>query len=301
MTTSEDKPLRVVVLGAGRMGAGLAAQYARAGHDVVVTTSWRTGAEQALARVRDTAGDTEGSLRLRWAETTEQACAGAEVVVESLPEDVTTKQVELARAQRVAPGALLGTNTSSLRVSEIARGLPEPSALAGTHYLNPPELFRVVELVPGEDTDTAVLERFAGILTDLGLRPIRLREDTPGFVINRLQFALLREAAELVDAGVASAEDVDRLVAEGLAPRWVAAGPLATAAVGGGRLFDSLAERLYPVLSQRTIPEESLAKQHPDPETVERVRRDRHARLTRVLQALSSEEEGAQDSEQEPS
>lgn len=289
--TPDGKPLRVVVLGAGRMGAALAAQYAQAGHDVVVTASSRTDAEHALARVRAAAADIDPeTLCLRWAASTEQACQGADVVVESLPEHLETKQDQLDRAQRVAPQALLGTNTSSLRVSDIARGLADPTVLAGTHYLNPPALFRVMELVPGECTSTAVMDRFAEILTALGLSPVRLRRDTPGFVINRLQFALLREAAELVDSGIAAAEDVDRLVAEGLAPRWSAAGPLATALLGGGKLFDTLAEQLYPVLSRRTTLEESVVKQQPDAEVVDRLRRDRHERLARVLGALPTGE-----------
>ncbi len=284
MTTPTGEGLRVAVLGAGRMGAALAAQYAGAGHSVVVTTSARTDAEYALARVREAAGG-DGDFRLRWAAETEEACQGADVVVESLPEDLEFKREQLARAQRVAPNALLGTNTSSLSVSEIGRGLVDPTLLAGTHYLNPPGLFRVMELVPGESTSPTVLDRFAEILEGLGLRPVRLRGDTPGFVINRLQFALLREAAELVDSGVAAPEDVDRLVAEGLAPRWVAAGPLATAVVGGGPLFDTLAERLYPVLSRRGAPEGSVVKQQPDPDTVERMRRDRHEQLRRVMRS----------------
>lgn len=290
MTTSVGRVLRVAVLGAGRMGAAVAAQYGRAGHSVVITTSAGTSAEHALARVRDAGADgTAGQWHLRWAAKTEEACQDADVVIESLPEDLEFKREQLARAQRAAPDALLGTNTSSLTVSDIARGLADPAMLAGTHYLNPPGLFRVMELVPGERTSPAVLDRFAEILADLGLNPVRLRRDAPGFVVNRLQFALLREAAELVDSGVAAPEDVDRLVAEGLAPRWTAAGPLATALLGGGELFDALAEQLYPTLSRRDTLESSVVKQQPDPETVERMRRARQERLDRVMRTSTGE------------
>lgn len=294
--TRRNTPLRVAVLGAGRMGAALAVQYAQGGHAVTVTTSVHTSAEQAAARIREAAGGSDvAASRIRWAASTEEACRDADIVIESLPEHLTTKQEALARAQRVAPHALLGTNTSSLEVTEIARGLDDPSTLAGTHYLNPPGLFRVMELVPGEQTHPSVLDRFTEILTELGLSPVRLRRDAPGFVINRLQFALLREAAELVDSGVVTAGDLDRLVAEGLAPRWVAAGPLTTALLGGGSLFDDLAGRLYPALSRRTALDDSVVKHHPDSDTADRMRRDRGSRLQRVLDVMPTGQLGAED------
>lgn len=237
-----------------------------------------------MERLRTVAGDTDTTMQgLHWAESTAAACEGVEMVIESLPEDVALKQQELARAQSVAPQALLGTNTSSLSVTEVARGLADPAALAGTHYLNPPTLFRVMELVPGERTSPAVMDRFEEIFSSLGLAPVRLRKDAAGFVLNRLQFALLREATELVESGVVAPEDLDRMVAEGLAPRWVAAGPLTTALLGGSELFDTLAGRLYPHLSRRTVLDESVVKQQPDADTLVQLRAEREQRLRSLL------------------
>ncbi|MGH3098816.1 MAG: 3-hydroxyacyl-CoA dehydrogenase family protein [Streptosporangiales bacterium] len=118
----------------------------------------------------------------------------------------------------------------------------------------------------------------------MGLSPIRLHRDTPGFVINRLQFALLREAAELVDSGVVDPEGVDLLVSEGLGPRWAAAGPFATVALGGSELFEQLTHRLYPYLSRDTAPAGPVAKREFSPDSIADLGRQRTDRLRAVLE-----------------
>jgi 3-hydroxybutyryl-CoA dehydrogenase len=251
------RPLRVAVLGAGRMGAGIAAEYAAAGHAVTVTTSAATGAEQALDRVRGQLELLGSAAQVGWARSSAEASTGADVVVESLPELVDLKAAELAAAQAVAPEAILATNTSSLSLAAIGGSLSNRGRLLGAHYLNPPLAFPVVELVSGPATDPAAVERMAGILRSLGKRPVVIR-DVPGFVLNRLQMALLREAVDLVDQSVVSATDLDLLMRDGLGRRWSAIGPFATVAIGGPAVFRRVAEELYPVLSRREDPPESL-------------------------------------------
>lgn len=252
---SSDLPGRVAVLGAGRMGKPLAEMFTAAGYAVRVTTSA--------------------------APDTVSACAGAHLVLESLPEDPELKRAELAVAQRTAPESILATNTSSLTVGELAHGLPDPSRLAGAHFLNPPTRFRVMELVAGEHTASDVLDGLERTLHTLGLCPIRLHRDVAGFVLNRLQFALLREAASLVDGGVVDADGLDALVADGLARRWVTAGPMTTAALGGAALFDRLAATLFPQLADDSAPSGSLAAELTDVELAAR-RRQREARLRQL-------------------
>lgn len=276
--------LDVAVLGAGRMGAALAAQYATAGHRVRVTASSASASRDVRARVQAAAvGDCPA---VSWSPSTDSACTGADVVVECLPEDVDVKHAELARAQAVAPRALLATSTSSLRVTDIGNELADPSRLAGVHCLNPPTLFEVLELVPGEHTSDAVLDEFDALLRGIGLVPIRLGRDTPGFVTNRLQFALLREAAALVDSGVVDAEGLDLLVSDGLAPRWAAAGPFATAALGGSELFQQLAHRLYPCLARDTVPPGSVVKREFPGTSIADLARQRTNRLRAILARL---------------
>jgi 3-hydroxybutyryl-CoA dehydrogenase len=236
------------------MGAYIAAEFALAGHEVRVTASSRTSPRVAVARVVEAAGGGLCASQLRHASMSSTAAAGADLVVESLPEDLALKQHELLDAQRAAPSAILTTNTSSFTVGAIAAGLDDRTRLIGAHYVNPPWAFRVMEMIPSEHTDSALAEELDEILRELGRDPIRVMRDVPGFAFNRLQFALLREAAELVQAGVVTAEDLDRILVEGLGRRWSAVGPLASVTLGGLDLFRGIAERLYPYLSDSASP-----------------------------------------------
>jgi 3-hydroxybutyryl-CoA dehydrogenase len=248
---------RVAVLGAGLLGAALAAEYARAGRSVTFTTG-ATGAQAALDRVRSHLSD--APVDIAWAPDAENAARGASVIVECLPERLDLKHAELTAAAAAADEhVIVCTNTSSFTVADVARGTSRPDRVIGTHYLNPPNKFDVVELIVGPDTAPDVVVAAEAELQSLGTRPIRVG-DTPGFVINRLQFALLREACALVDAGIVTPEDLDELVMRGLARRWSAAGPFTIVALGGATLFDELAKRLYPVLAAAGRPARSLGR-----------------------------------------
>jgi 3-hydroxyacyl-CoA dehydrogenase len=254
-----SQPLVVAVLGAGLMGAHIASDFARAGHTVRFTVSARTPEAAALARVSSAgaaAGDLSpaGDLAIGYARDTSEAAESADLVVESLSEDLVLKQRELRIAQETAPGAILTTNTSSLTIASIAAGLDDPRALIGMHYVNPPWAHRIVEVIPSDRTAPTVVEAIDRILLSLGRIPIHVNEDVPGLVFNRLQFALLREAIDLVDRGVVTKEELDRVVVEGLGRRWGIVGPFAAAGLGGPDLFYGLAERLYPTLSASTSP-----------------------------------------------
>lgn len=250
----DDGSLTVAVLGAGLMGAQIAADYARGGHRVRFTVSTRTGPRQALDRVRRIVGSPD-QLDLTYAAGTEEAATSADVIVEALPEDLALKQRELTCAQRAAPGAILATNTSSLTIGEIGASLDDPTRLLGTHYVNPPWAHAIVEVIPSRLTAATVLADTEQILVSLGRVPVRVKRDTPGFVFNRLQFALLREALSLVDSGAVTKSDLDRIVVEGLGRRWGIVGPLASAGLGGTELFYELAARLYPTLSVASAPD----------------------------------------------
>ena len=250
----QDRSLTVGVLGAGLMGAQIAADYAQNGHTVRFTVSARTGSREALARVRGVSAS-PGQLNVIYASTTEEAASGADVIVEALPEDLSLKQREFKYAQGASPQAILATNTSSFTVSVIGEALEDPTRLVGTHYVNPPWAHRMVEVIPSAATAPAVVDTIEEILVSLGRAPIRVKRDVPGFVFNRLQFALLREAIELVDSGTVTKSDLDRIVVEGLGRRWGIVGPLASAGLGGSELFYTLAARLYPTLSVAGAPD----------------------------------------------
>lgn len=280
----QDGPLRVAVLGAGLMGSQIAADYARNGHTVRVTVSTRTAPREALERVRGFTASPH-DLDLKYATDTEQAAMAADVIVESLPENLSLKQRELARAQRVSPDAILATNTSSLTVGAIGEGLEDPTRLVATHYVNPPWAHPMVEVIPSPATAPAVADAIDEILVALGRVPIRVKRDVPGFVFNRLQFALLREALDLVESGTVTKADLDRIVVEGLGRRWGIVGPLTSAGLGGAELFYSLATRLYPALSVARAPNPTHKKHLVMSDTeINAQRQARDGRLAELIQ-----------------
>jgi 3-hydroxybutyryl-CoA dehydrogenase len=180
----------------------------------------------------------------------EDTLAEAGFVLETVVEDAPVKVELLGRVESlVGPGALMATNTSSLRVSELAAPLRNPERFAAMHFLHPADRTELVELVAGERTSAETVEALAGLVRQLGKTPIEVGADVPGFVWNRLQFALLRESLALVEAGVADAATVDTVVKRGLAPRWTGAGPFEIAERGGLDTFARIATRLFPELA----------------------------------------------------
>ena len=176
--------------------------------------------------------------------------AGATVVVESIVEDLTVKRALLARVEAlIDPSAVLVTNTSSLRVSELATALRRPERFAALHFLHPADRTELVEVIGGERTSAATLAEILSLADRLGKTAIHVRADVPGFVWNRLQFALLRECLALVEDGVADVATVDAVVERGLAPRWSDAGPFAIADRGGVATFARIAATLFPALA----------------------------------------------------
>ena len=144
---------------------------------------------------------------------------------------------------------MLATTTSSLPLAELASALATPERFAGWHFFHPSDLMSLVEIIPGERTDPAVLALLRGWSEQLERAPIVLQRDVPGFVANRLQYALLREAYALVAADVCAFEDVDVAVTAGLGARWAAIGPFATMDLAGLEVHAAVAAALFPLLS----------------------------------------------------
>jgi len=253
--------VRVAILGAGLMGAQIGCEYALGGHDVALHAR---NLERAAERI-DAAFALMAAHRLRTADEIRRAArrvsmvadagtaaSGAELVVESLPEDLELKASVLRLARATAPGAVVATNTSSLSITAIGEAIGAPERTVGTHYLNPPLLMPPVEIVAGKRTSAETVAFACATVASLGKRPIVVRRDVPGFVWNRLQFALVRECTWLVENGVATAVDVDTVVREGLARRWRHVGPLRSIALGGVDTWNRSGRNIVPELS--TLP-----------------------------------------------
>jgi 3-hydroxybutyryl-CoA dehydrogenase len=219
--------MRVVVIGAGRMGSQIGEEYAAGGHEVTFVT--RSTNDASRARRTDDAPP-------------------ADLVVESVPEDFALKVEVLGAAAAAHPDAVLASNTSSLSITTLGEAIGAPERTLGTHYWNPPRLMPLVEVIRGAASERAVAF-VVDALRALGKRPVEIARDVPGFAWNRLQFALLREALWLVDEGVAEPAVVDEIVRDGLARRWRYTGPFETAALGGIETFERVAANLFPELS----------------------------------------------------
>jgi 3-hydroxybutyryl-CoA dehydrogenase len=246
-------PREVAVIGAGTMGAGIARLFADGGASVRLMSR----RESSLAAARERMG----ACAIALTTSLDEALRGADLVVETIVEEGEPKREVLARAEGLAaPDAILTTNTSSLPLALLADALQRPERLAGLHFLNPPELVELVEVVGAEQTAPEILDTLVDWLEELGKAPIVVRRDVPGFVVNRLQYALLREAYALVDAGVCSFADVDRAVSHGLGARWAAIGPFETMDLAGLDVHEAVAANLWPELASETEPSPSIRR-----------------------------------------
>ena len=238
--------MTAVVLGTGAMAPEIAVALAGAGNRVVVAGRSGAKAAEAVARAAALGGD-PGAIAA--AEIGPEALAGAALVVETIAEDLEAKRELLRRVEGwCTPDAIIASNTSSLRIADLAEALERPGRLAGLHFLKPAHLTAVVEVVPGPATGEATVAALREVAERMGKAPLVSR-DVPGFIWNRIQFAVLRECLHMLEEGVADAASIDAAVADGLAPRWMAAGPLATADLGGLGTFATVSRRLFPHLA----------------------------------------------------
>src|ERR1017187_3626439 len=227
------------VIGTGMMGPGIALTLALGGLPSTMLSRTREGAaqgvEKARARARLLAANdladrlaVERALGLIAASTEfEETIRTASLVVESGPEDMPFKQDLFERMDRLAsPQAGLASNTSGMSISAIAARCTRPERVLTTHFWNPPHLMPLVEIVKGEKTSEAVAEAVRTLLAACGKTPVVVKKDRPGQLGNRLQMALMREAAYIVAEGIADADDVDTVVKNGFGLRMPAYGTL---------------------------------------------------------------------------
>ena len=240
---------RATVVGAGLMGRRIAGVLARGGIDVVIYDATTAILDDAAEVARGMAADSETPGTVSIATTLDEAVRGADLVTEAVIEDLAVKQALVADISATNATALIATNTSVLPVSAIAELATDPSRVVGTHWWNPPDLIPIVEVVRGVRTTTAVMDRAVALLDHLGKLPVRVERDVPGFVGNRLQHALWREAIALVADGVCDAETVDLVCRNTIGLRLAQMGPIETADYVGLDLTRAIHDAVLPSLS----------------------------------------------------
>jgi 3-hydroxybutyryl-CoA dehydrogenase len=248
-----------VVIGTGRMGPGIAAACAKAGAEVRLLGRDAERAQRAARAARAFADGAEALIEA--APIERGAMDRADLVVETIVEDAEVKSELFHRIEEwLGDETILATNTSSFRISDLARAVAHPERFVGFHFLNPAQITPVVEVIPGRSTGGPTTDSLVDFSHRMGKTPLVVQRDIPGFIWNRLQFAMLRECVHLLDEGVADVNAIDAAVSDGLAPRWVTSGPLATADLGGIETFSVVASQLYPSLCNDTKPQVALAK-----------------------------------------
>jgi 3-hydroxybutyryl-CoA dehydrogenase len=250
---------KIGVIGGGLMGHGIAYLLAAAGHNVGVfepMAEIRASLPQRLQEIADLLGDDPALLqRIAAHDQLAPAVAGAAFVFEAAPEKLPLKQRIFAELEdAVAPDTILASNSSAIPSTEIGRALAHRERVVGTHFWNPPHLVPLVEVIQNEKTSDAVVRATMDLLRDAGKTPVHVRRDVPGFVGNRLQHAMKREAIALVAAGVCDAETIDTVVKEGFGARTAVLGPMEQSDLVGLSLTLDIAEVLYEHLDRMPGP-----------------------------------------------
>src|SRR5579859_8051354 len=244
------------VVGAGTMGPGMAAVLSRSGSRVTLNDispevlSRAEGAAEIASQVLERVGaPSEPGGSISFEADLKTALAGAELVLEAVPEKLDLKrQVFASLEEHSAADTILASNTSGIPITEIARDAKHPGRVIGMHWSNPPHLIPMIEVVPGEQTADSTRDALVGIINAFGYEAVIERE-VPGFVENRILYAILRECLSLVEQGIISEADMDTCVKWGIGYKLAVIGPMRLLDMAGLDIYSSVASYLNPDLS----------------------------------------------------
>jgi 3-hydroxybutyryl-CoA dehydrogenase len=259
--TNDNQIKGIAVIGAGLMGHGIAQEFALAGfpvrlHDQTdellgrALDNIRTNLKRLAALQRAEPPKIEPVLGAITASTRlDLVATGVDFVIEAISENIDAKHVLFRELEEVCPEqTIFASNTSSFMPSRLAEVLKYPERLLVAHYFNPPYLVPLVEIVPGPATAEATIATVIHLLEQVGKKPVLLRREATGFVANRLQFALYREALAIVEQGIADPKAVDQVVKFGFGRRLAAAGPFEVFDLAGLDTVLAIAGQIFPEL-----------------------------------------------------
>ncbi len=247
---------RAAIIGTGTMGPGMGAVLARAG---IQTALYDVSAE-ALERARTGVAMAEGALErldavkaegggISYESDLAAALAGCQLVIEAAPEKLELKQELFAEFEKhVTPDAILASNTSGIPITKIAADLQNPERVVGMHWSNPPHMIPMIEVIPGEKTSQATVDATVKLVQDIGYHAVVERE-VPGFVENRILYAILRECLDLVDRGIVDAAGLDTNVRWGIGYKLAVIGPMELLDMAGLDIYKAVGTYLNPDLS----------------------------------------------------
>lgn len=284
---NQSGPKAVHILGAGAIGCAFAATFRDAGASVVLVEPDETARSRAPDRIEENARAIEAAGlalerhgRLRLSSALDEDLSGAALILECGPERVDAKRAIFEDLlSRAGPDAVLASASSAIPISQTVPDPGDQVRCLIAHPANPPSVLRVIELAPGPGTSAGTRERSTAIFGEAGFATVLLGHEIEGFVMNRLQGAVLREAYRLVDEGVATATQIDTVMRLSLGPRWALSGPFETAELNTPGGIAAHAERLGPAYQRMGEARGETVNWHAG--LVDKVERDRR----RVLAA----------------
>ncbi len=271
MTHTPHDIRQIGILGAGLMGHGIAQAFAVKGYQVFIFDTDQTILATVHQRIRknlDTYLHLEkinlddidrciGNITL--CKDLDVLCKDADIIIEAIREDLSVKQ-ELFRQleAKIPEQTIVASNTSAFSITRLSESFSCRQRFLGTHFWNPPHIIPCVEVIRGKDTSDEVFETVFNLMELIGKEPVKVNKDIPGFLGNRLQHAMWREAIALAEKGISSPEDIDRVVKYGFGLRLPFLGPLETADIAGLDLSLDIHEYLFPYLESSTTPSPQL-------------------------------------------
>ncbi|MBP0440014.1 5-formyl-3-hydroxy-2-methylpyridine 4-carboxylate 5-dehydrogenase [Tianweitania sediminis] len=250
---------RIAIIGMGTMGPGMAARLARGGlqvsaYDVAPAAIERAQAMQGMAEgVLDSLGiAATGAGSVRFTDDIAVAVSGADLVIENVPEKIEIKaEVYRQIDGLVSAETIVASDTSGIPITQLQAHISNPARFVGMHWSNPPHIIPMIEVIAGEQTAPETVHTIRDFIRSLGLLPVVVKKDVPGFVENRVLYALLREVVDLVERGVIEPEDVDTCVSWGIGYKLAVVGPMALLDMAGLDIYNSVSTFLNADLADR--------------------------------------------------
>lgn len=252
---------KVALIGLGTMGPGIAARLARGGLDVAAYDSAPASVERARGMLETAAGVLDrlgvaapatGSGAVTFNGSVDSVVEGADLVIENVPENAEIKaQVYRAIDPLIGSSVIVASDTSGIPITTLQAHISNPSRFVGMHWSNPPHIIPMIEVIGGEQTAPETVAAIRDLIRSLGLLPVVVKKDVPGFVENRVLYALLREVVDLVERGVIEPEDIDTCVSWGIGYKLAVIGPMALLDMAGLDIYRSVSSFLNADLSNK--------------------------------------------------
>ncbi|WP_193178549.1 5-formyl-3-hydroxy-2-methylpyridine 4-carboxylate 5-dehydrogenase [Oricola nitratireducens] len=252
---------RVALIGLGTMGPGIAARLTRGGLDVVAFDVSQAAIERANAMLGVAAGVLDrleivapesGEGTVKMAASIAEAVDGADLVIENVPENAEIKAETYREIEKhIGSDVIVATDTSGIPITKLQANISNPGRFVGMHWSNPPHIIPMIEVIAGEQTAPETVATIRDLIRSLGLLPVVVKKDVPGFVENRVLYALLREAVDLVERGVIEPEDIDTCVSWGIGYKIAVVGPMALLDMAGLDIYRSVSSFLNQDLANR--------------------------------------------------